>query len=225
MADLTIAAAPIRELPNSCEVIIGGPVSANEAPQLKRQVDRALGPRITFVSVLMKHVSYMNSSGLGYLIDLSTLLERRGGALVLVEVQPKVKVLFSNLGMNRYFRFEASDETARAFLRAQAERLARSPRVIPLDGGDEGVEFPVVGAAIRIGSDTKATIPVRHAQVEPRHAEVYRTGDQCFVKDLGSRFGTFLGDRKIADEPLKAGDVIKIGNIRLAYYPAGVKRS
>lgn len=222
MSDLTIRAAPIAALPRSVEIVVEGGVNATNAKHLKDRIDASLDRRTTYVSILMKNVSYVNSAGLGYLMDLALLLDRRGGAIALVEVQPKVKLVLSNLGMGRYFRFEPSDETARAFLRSQAEKNARSPRVVPLDGPEEGVEFPILGTSIRVGSDPKSTIPVRHEHVERHHAEVYRTGDQCFVKDLGTRFGTFVGDRKVNDEALRSGDVIRVGNVRLAFYPAGV---
>ena len=41
------------------------------------------------------------------------------------------------------------------------------------------------------------------------------------VKDLGTRHGTWMGTRKVNDESLRAGDVVKIGSTRLAYFPAG----
>jgi anti-anti-sigma factor len=221
VADLKIRSAPVAGLPCSAEIVIDGPVTHATADALKASLDRAVDRTTAFVSVLMKAVSYMNSAGFGCFVDLATSVERRGGAVVLVEVQPKVKLVFNHLGIGRYFRFDDSDETARAFLRAQAERVARSPRVVPLNGVDEGAHFPIVGTEIRIGSDPRSTIPVHHSQVEPRHAEVYRTGDQCFVRDLGTRLGTFVGDRKVNDEALKAGDVIRIGTLRLAFFPAG----
>ena len=221
MPDLAVRAAPILDLPRSAEIVIEGGVNASNAPALKEKIDRALDRRTTYISILMKNVSYVNSSGFGYLMDLALMLDRRGGSVCLVEVQPKIKVIFNNLGMQKYFRFEASGETARAYLRGLAEKVAHSPRVIPLDGPEEGVEFPVVGTAIRIGSDPKSTIMIKHSEVELKHAEIYRTGDVCFVKDLGTRHGTWMGMRKVSDESLRAGDVLKVGSTRLAYFPAG----
>jgi anti-anti-sigma factor len=221
MSDLVVRAAPILDLPRSAEIVIEGGVNASNAALLKEKIDRALDRRTTYISILMKNVSYVNSSGFGYLMDLSTMLDRRGGAVCLVEVQPKIKVIFNNLGMQNYFRFEASAETARAFLRGLSERVVHSPRVIPLDGPEEGVEFPIVANAIRIGADPKSTIVIKQADVELRHAEIYRTGDICFVKDLGSRHGTWMGMRKVTDESLRSGDVVKVGTTRLAYFPAG----
>lgn len=220
-ADLVVRSAPILDLARSAEIVIEGGVNASNAALLKEKIDRALDRRTTYVSILMKNISYVNSSGFGYLMDLATMVERRGGAVCLVEVQPKIKVIFNNLGMQNFFRFEASGETSRAFLRGLAERVAHSPRVIPLDGPEEGVEFPVVGTAIRIGGDPKSTIVIKHPDVELRHAEIYRTGDACFVKDLGTRHGTWMGMRKVSDESLHSGDVVKVGSTRLTYFAAG----
>ena len=222
MPDFKVTCAPILELPRSAEVMIDGGVNASNATALKDKLASSLDKKITYVSILMKDVSYVNSSGFGYFMDLAGMLERRGGALVLVEVQPKVKVVFNNLGMQNFFRFELSGEGARSFLRAQAEKVARSPRVVPLNGPDENIEFPIVGTSIKIGGDLRSTIILKHAEIEARHCEVYRTGDNCSVRDLGSRFGTFVGKVKISDQSLHAGDIITVGPYRLAYYPAGV---
>ena len=223
MAELNIRCAPILELPRSADIVIEGGVNAANAQLLKERIDAALDRKTTFVSIQMSNVAYISSSGFGYLMDLAGMLERRGGALVLVEVQPKVKVVFNNLGMQNYFRFELSGEQSRTFLRTLAEKVFRSPRVVPLNGPEEGVEFPIVGTSIRIGCDLRSTIPFKHMEVEARHCEIYRTGDSCSVRDLGTRFGTFVGDRKVNDEPLHAGDVVRVGTLRLAYFPAGVK--
>jgi len=222
MPDLKITCAPILDLPRSAEIVIEGGVNATNATLLKDRITASLDRKTTFVSILMRNVAYINSSGFGYFMDLAGMLERRGGSLVLVEVQPKVKVVFNNLGMQNFFRFELSDENARAFLRGQAEKVARSPRVVPLNGPDEHVEFPIVGTSIKVGGDLRSTIVFKHAEVEARHCEIYRTGDSCSVRDLGTRFGTFVGKVKVNDQALHSGDIITVGPLRLAYYPAGV---
>ena len=132
MPDFKVTCAPILELPRSAEVIIDGGVNATNAAALKDKLSASLDRKITYVSILMGNVAYVNSSGFGYFMDLAGMLERRGGALVLVEVQPKVKVVFNNLGMQNFFRFELSDENARAFLRGQAG-LAQAPLEVDAD--------------------------------------------------------------------------------------------
>jgi anti-anti-sigma factor len=221
--ELAFRSAPVLELPDSLEVVLEGSVSPAAATGLRERMEGALGRSSAYLSILMGGVNYVASAGLAYLMDLAGRMERRGGAVVLVGVQPKVKVVLNNLGMASFFRLEDSAEHARAFLRAQAERVFRSPRVRALDGDEAGTEFPVVGTAIKIGGDPRSTIAVKHPQVESRHCEIYRTGDRCFVRDLGTRFGTWVGMRKVNDEALSPGDVIKIGALRLAYVPPGVR--
>lgn len=223
MNELGFRSAPILDLPESLEVILDGSVSPSAAPVLREKLENAMGRTSAYLSILMGGVNYVASAGLAYLMDLAGRVERRGGSVVLVAVQPKVKVVLNNLGMSGFFRLEDSAEHARAFLRAQAERVFRSPRLRALDGDEAGVEFPVLGTSIKVGGDPRSTIPVRHPQVEPRHCEIYRTGDRCFVRDLGTRFGTWVGMRKVNDEPLAAGDVIKIGALRLAFVPPGAR--
>lgn len=217
MPDLKLRTQAIVGLDHSLEVVIEGGIGTSNVRTLKDRLDMAVDPQTAFILIHMANVSFLNSSAFGYLMDLAFATQRRGGGVVLVAVQPKVKVVLNNLGMAKYFRLEASDEEGRAFLRAQQERLKRSPRLVPLDGDDKGSPFPILDAPIRIGSDAKATIRIREGNVQPRHCEVYRSAGDCRVRDLASRSGTFVGDRQVTDEALKPGDVIKVGDVRLTY--------
>jgi len=221
MSLLEIRVIPLAGVPRAAEIVLGGPVSAPDARALKETLERQVAAGVVGLALLMKSVSYMNSAGLACLVETATALERRGGSLVLVEVQPKVKVVLSNLGMNRYFRFESSPEEARAFLRAQAERLARAPSLVVVDGPEAGAAFSLGDVPVRLGSDPQCTIVVRHAEAERIHAEIYRKGDRIFVKDLGSRAGTFVGERRVAEEALREGDVVRVANLRLSLRRTG----
>lgn len=59
---------------------------------------------------------------------------------------------------------------------------------------------------------------LRHPQVERRHAEIYVHGKQVFAKDLGTRFGTFVGKDKVADQALNEGDIITVATFRYAFH-------
>jgi pSer/pThr/pTyr-binding forkhead associated (FHA) protein len=58
---------------------------------------------------------------------------------------------------------------------------------------------------------------LRHPQIERRHAEVYVHGKQVFAKDLGSRFGTFVGKERVADQLLNDGDIVTVATFRYAF--------
>src|SRR5204862_528358 len=65
MPDLKITCAPILDLPRSAEIVIEGGVNATNATLLKDRITASLDRRTTFVSILMRNVAYINSSGFG----------------------------------------------------------------------------------------------------------------------------------------------------------------
>lgn len=57
--------------------------------------------------------------------------------------------------------------------------------------------------------------------VSHRHAQIVKMDDKYYVEDLGSSNHTFVNDIKLAQgqqEPLKDGDLIKLGKIELTFH-------
>jgi sigma-B regulation protein RsbU (phosphoserine phosphatase) len=73
-------------------------------------------------------------------------------------------------------------------------------RIVPLDkdqttlGRLEGSDVQVVGA-----------------DVSRKHAEILRQGDGYVVRDLESRFGTFVNDQRVQQQALSHGDRLRLG--------------
>jgi transcriptional regulator with AAA-type ATPase domain len=67
----------------------------------------------------------------------------------------------------------------------------------------------------RLGSGSDADLVVDDPTVSRSHAELAVEGDAVHVRDLTSRNGTFVGDRKISRERVTAGDTIAFGQVRL----------
>ena len=69
-----------------------------------------------------------------------------------------------------------------------------------------------------IGRDPSCSIHVDDPLVSLRHAEIRRGDDGIWhLVDLGSRRGTFVGGRKVADTRLAHGDEILVGPMRLRF--------
>jgi len=72
-----------------------------------------------------------------------------------------------------------------------------------------------------IGRLPSSEIFIDDPVVSRRHAEVYLAEEGYFVRDTGSRNGTFLnGERAFDPVPLRPGDVIGIGSSRVVFEPS-----
>jgi hypothetical protein len=80
-------------------------------------------------------------------------------------------------------------------------------------GEDAGRKVPVLpGGPIRVGRAADANVRIADdAMLSNAHFEISCGTDAASVRDLGSRFGTFLNGTKIAEAGLKDGDEIKAG--------------
>ena len=74
---------------------------------------------------------------------------------------------------------------------------------------------------LSIGRLPSSEIFIDDPVVSRRHAEVYLADEGYFVRDTGSRNGTFLNGERVFDPaPLRPGDVIGIGSSRVVYEPS-----
>jgi signal transduction histidine kinase len=75
-----------------------------------------------------------------------------------------------------------------------------------------------LGERSSIGRGGDNDIVLDDPMVSRNHAEVVRQVDGSYqVRDLSSRRGTFVGSRKVAEAPLRDGDELLIGPIRLRF--------
>lgn len=69
-----------------------------------------------------------------------------------------------------------------------------------------------------IGRDPDLDLFLDSARVSRHHARITISGDEATIEDLGSKNGTFLGERRVGSAArLADGDVILIGSVRLTF--------
>lgn len=219
MGDTTIRHRAVDEIPRCTEIRIDGPLTSQELTKLEASAKESLDRRDLFVILDLRDVGFVHGAAFARLVDWAVELERQGGGIVFVEIQPKVRVLLENLGIAGFFRLEATEEAGRAHAAARIRKTLDAPRLVILQASLERLEFPITDGAVRIGADPKSTIRVSHRDVEPHHAEVLRADDRCVVRDLGTKSGTYVGDRRITEATLQPGDVIRVGHARLMFLP------
>lgn len=91
-------------------------------------------------------------------------------------------------------------------------------RIRVKNGPHKGAEFDIKDDSLVIGRDEiKDGIQILDQGVSRRHAEIFRIGEMFFIRDLGSRNGTFVNEEKVTEELLRVGDEVKIGSTVMVF--------
>jgi anti-sigma B factor antagonist len=99
---------------------------------LKKVGDRGLRTLILDLA----EIRYINSMGLGSLINLADGLAAHGGGLVLAAPNPKVKVVFDLMGITQFFKMHKSVDAAIAAIarpKSAGLRKQASSSFVPVD--------------------------------------------------------------------------------------------
>ncbi len=90
-----------------------GEIDLENSPQLRERLLDIVQQQPPRMIVDLTGVSYMDSSGVGTLVELKRNLERSGGRLVLVGLQPRVRSVFEITQLDKFFVIAASLAEAR----------------------------------------------------------------------------------------------------------------
>ncbi len=116
MPDLAIQVQVVKGLPGTAVVALNGSIDAKTVITFQTHLNSVRERGINRFILDMESVKYVNSTGLGYLINLSDSLGENHGGISLVKVQPKVKVVFDMLGLNAFFKiYPTRDEALKSF--------------------------------------------------------------------------------------------------------------
>jgi signal transduction histidine kinase len=93
------------------------------------------------------------------------------------------------------------------------------PRLIVIQGVDEGREFDLRGAQLGIGRDAANSLHLHDTEVSRRHADFRQTldGSGYHVHDRGSANGVFVNGQPVKEALLRPGDHIQIGQTVMVY--------
>lgn len=98
----------------------------------------------------------------------------------------------------------------------------RETKLQPAQLEVDGAEMPVRldERVTLIGRRPTSDISLIEDSASTAHAVIFDMGGKRFIRDLGSRTGTFVNGRSIHQEELKFGDLIKIGETEFRFTPA-----
>ena len=70
--------------------------------------------------------------------------------------------------------------------------LTVSPKLVAIAGPSKGLVFPISWESFAIGREASNSLCLEDASVSRWHSVVSYTGEECTLKDLDSRNGTFV---------------------------------
>jgi len=99
------------------------------------------------------------------------------------------------------------------------------PQIRVKNGPQKGKTFTLDAAKpIVMGRDPTTTVQITDKGVSREHAEIFRVGEMVFIRDLGSRNGTFVNDEQIEEELLRQGDQVRVGSTILVFESGDMAR-
>jgi pSer/pThr/pTyr-binding forkhead associated (FHA) protein len=88
-------------------------------------------------------------------------------------------------------------------------------KLIVLAGAKEGLEIPLKKDKFLIGRAKECSLRAGSEAISRRHCAILRVKDKWAVRDLGSRNGTYVNDKRI-EQPtrIRPGDEVRVGPLR-----------
>jgi len=122
-----IEVGAVPGLPDGALVSFNGPIDARNIKVFESQMNALQGRHYRRFLLQMGEVRYINSSGLACLINFVETLQAAGGAIVLFNVQPKVKIILETMGLVEFLRIYPSKAAAVRELKASLKPARSAP--------------------------------------------------------------------------------------------------
>jgi pSer/pThr/pTyr-binding forkhead associated (FHA) protein len=88
-------------------------------------------------------------------------------------------------------------------------------KLVVLAGAKEGLEIPLKKEKFLIGRAKECALRAGSEAISRQHCAITRHDNRYTVKDLGSRNGTYVNDKRISEEvPLAAGNELRVGPLK-----------
>ena len=126
MPELQCQLRRIPSLPEAAVITLRGALDPKNVTLLVGALKKIGDKGFRTLILDLAEIRYINSMGLGSLINLADGLAAKGGGLVLANPNPKVKVVFDLMGITQFFRIHKSvDAAIAAIARPKSPRLRK----------------------------------------------------------------------------------------------------
>lgn len=194
MADLEMEIQPLEQVQQGILVRLQGAIDAKSIPSFQERLDELREEGYISFVLDMNGVKYVNSTGLGYLVQLADQLRPQNGQMVLVRVQPKVRVVFDMLGLNSFFQIYSSNEQALEKLGS----AAGAPAAATAEPEELLVEEEEIPVLEELPDSAEELIVDRSAEAPLEVEELVPAADEIVLPELEG------GELVIEEEPAPA---------------------
>ncbi|NLS44349.1 MAG: anti-sigma factor antagonist [Firmicutes bacterium] len=103
-----------RIVGNVLVVNVLGELDLNTAPNFRSAIEKELGPNpdITDILLIMKDITFMDSSGLGVILGSHKRLNAYGGEIIIAAPSPQVRKVFELSGLIRVISVYGTEDEA-----------------------------------------------------------------------------------------------------------------
>jgi pSer/pThr/pTyr-binding forkhead associated (FHA) protein len=127
-------------------------------------------------------------------------------------------VLLRMLDPDRQFRYDGMPALLRDLARLKAGQSPKIPCLEPLDPIPGVTDFPLLpGKLWTVGRQSSNDLALRHGTISRKHAEIHRLPSGYVVRDEGSSYGTFMGERRVREAVLTDGAEVRFGELRFVF--------
>jgi Ca-activated chloride channel family protein len=95
---------------------LSGQLDLYRCPDLKAEIKRHIDNGYRYLVFDLTDLTYIDSSGIGALIQVSNWMKKRGGVMILVNTQGSVEKIFQMSKLDEFFVFKDTVVDARSFL-------------------------------------------------------------------------------------------------------------
>jgi len=95
-------------------------------------------------------------------------------------------------------------------------QIEEMPVIIIRNGINAGKQFQISNFGITIGR-MEGSIILQDSTISRRHARIIFSDNKYIIEDLGSTNGTFVNNRRISQQILKNGDMLRLGDIEMLF--------
>lgn len=102
---LVLRPQPVRDHPDAALVTLEGSIDPKTVNQFKDAMENLAAAGTKRFLVDCARLTYVNSSGLAYLLNLAGNVKAKGGMVALAAVDSKILVIFNMMGITSLFQF------------------------------------------------------------------------------------------------------------------------